>query len=116
MDIRKIYDQIGDFDGICGRLPAMSIIEKFTLKFLDDDSFKKLEKAMERKDAREAFRAVHTLKGVAGNMAFTKLFEAAAALTEELREKEDISGIAYELFDAVKDRYAEVTETIRVNM
>ena len=37
------------------------------------------------KNVEEAFRAAHTLKGVAQNLGFTPLYEATATLTEVLR-------------------------------
>ena len=38
-----------------------------------------------KKIVEEAFRAAHTLKGVAQNLGFTPLYEATATLTEVLR-------------------------------
>ena len=40
---------------------------------------------LEEKNVEEAFRAAHTLKGVAQNLGFTPLYEATATLTEVLR-------------------------------
>ena len=36
-------------------------------------------------DARRAFRAAHTLKGLAANLGLVQLWQAASALTEALR-------------------------------
>ena len=48
-------------------------------------SFSQLQSTLEEKNVEEAFRAAHTLKGVAQNLGFTPLYEATATLTEVLR-------------------------------
>ena len=78
-------------------------IEKFALKFKNDKSFQMLEAALAKKDWHEAFVAAHTLKGVAGNISFTKMHKAAAALTEQLRPEKEIDNM--DLFNALKACY-----------
>ena len=60
-------------------------MRKFLLKFLDDKSYADLERTLSEGDYKEAFRAAHTLKGVAANLAFTELMERVSELTEQLR-------------------------------
>lgn len=66
--------------------------ETMYLKLLDmlfqDDNLKKLEQAVTEKDYTTAFEAAHTLKGVAGNMGLTPLYEAVCAIVEPLRARE----------------------------
>ena len=52
---------------------------------LEDESFSLLREAMERKDAKAAFDAVHALKGAVGNLSLTPLYEALCEMTELLR-------------------------------
>lgn len=88
MTLRECYTALeGDFEGTVDRLCSEKLVEKFALKFLEDGSYPLLKKAMEEKDYLTAFRASHTLKGVALNLGFTKLFQVSDALTEALREK-----------------------------
>ena len=54
-------------------------------KVLEDPNIKRLCRAMEEGNAREAFEAAHALKGVAGNLSLTPIYTPAAELTELLR-------------------------------
>ena len=81
MNINECYQAMGaDYEEVFGRLRNERLITKFVLKFPGDPSFSQLQSNVE-----EAFRAAHTLKGVAQNLGFTPLYEATATLTEVLR-------------------------------
>ena len=66
-----------------------------TLRFLRlfplDDSFPRLAEALARGDNAAAFRAAHTLKGVAANLGLERLRVLASDMTECLRSG-DLSG------------------------
>lgn len=86
MTIHEMYDEIqGDYDDAILRFQADALIERFALKFIDDKSFAELDAAMAAGDAETAFRAAHTLKGVAKNLAFKKLGDSSSRITELLR-------------------------------
>lgn len=86
MTLKECYQELeGDYEGVLSRLSSEALVKKFALKFLAEESFHKLEKAMEDKDCKEAFNAAHTLKGVSANLSFTKLSRAASDITEQLR-------------------------------
>ncbi len=86
MTIRECYTALdADFDGTLKRLFSEKLIRKFAFKFLDDPSFENLDKALQEKNYEEAFRAAHTLKGVAANVGLTKLQEVSSKMTEMLR-------------------------------
>ena len=71
MTLEQVYAAIdGDYKGVMDRLPSADFVRRFALKFLQDDSFPNLKKALEEKDAPTAFRAAHTLKGVCQNLGF----------------------------------------------
>ncbi|MEG1984010.1 MAG: Hpt domain-containing protein [Oscillospiraceae bacterium] len=53
--------------------------------FLVDPAFEELEAAVARGDYAQAFDYAHTLKGVAGNMGLTPVYEALTAVVEKLR-------------------------------
>ena len=63
--------------------------EAFYFKLLKmalvDQNFARLDAALENNDVKEGFEAAHALKGVAGNLGLTPLFEASSELTELLR-------------------------------
>ena len=59
--------------------------EKFLLKFREDKTFDGIAPALAAGDTEAAFMAAHTLKGIAGNLGFTALYESVCALVEFLR-------------------------------
>lgn len=80
MNINECYQAMGaDYEEVFGRLRNERLI------FPGDPSFSQLQSTLEEKNVEEAFRAAHTLKGVAQNLGFTPLYEATATLTEVLR-------------------------------
>lgn len=86
MNINECYQAMGaDYEEVFGRLRSEKLITKFVLKFPDDPSFSQLKNTLAEKNTKEAFRAAHTLKGVAQNLGFTLLYETAATITEVLR-------------------------------
>lgn len=86
MNINECYQAMGaDYEEVFGRLRNERLITKFVLKFPGDPSFSQLQSTLEEKNVEEAFRAAHTLKGVAQNLGFTPLYEATATLPEVLR-------------------------------
>ena len=104
MNIKECYDSIGaDFEDVLGRLGSEKLIERFALKFLDDDSYNNLKEALAEKNAENAFRAAHTLKGVCLNLGLKNLYTVSSDLTEKLRGR-SLDG-ADELFDKVREQY-----------
>lgn len=86
MTLRECYESIqGDLDGLIGRVMGEERAERFSMKFLNDQSYSQLMDAIDQGDFENAFRAAHTLKGVCANLGFTKLQEIAAELTEAMR-------------------------------
>lgn len=87
MTLKQCYDIFaGDYEGVLGRMYKETLVEKFVLKFLDDPSFQILQQGLAAHDRETAFRAAHTIKGVAQNLGFTGLYEYANCLTELLRQ------------------------------
>ncbi|MCI8511373.1 MAG: Hpt domain-containing protein [Lachnospiraceae bacterium] len=58
---------------------------KFLLRFPADPNFESLRDALAAGDTETAFRAAHTLKGVAGNLGLDRFYESVSKLTEVLR-------------------------------
>lgn len=86
MTVQELYKTIsGDYNEACSRLINEKLVARFVQKFPSDPSMENLRSALAEGDFKSAFRAVHTLKGVCGNLAFTKLYQAAWNLTEQLR-------------------------------
>ena len=115
MTIQECYQKLGgEFAQVEKRLPSVGLVRKFIVKFLDDDSYSKLCLAMQNGQREEAFRAVHTLKGVSANLGFSRLLASAGELTELLRaETESIPGRAAALLEEVKQDYELTVSVIR---
>ena len=112
MTLEQVYAAIGgDYKGVMERLPSADFVRRFALKFLQDDSFPNLKKALEEKDAPTAFRAAHTLKGVCQNLGFDALYVPSSALTEALRGG-SLDG-ADEPFPPVEKEYQRVVEALK---
>lgn len=107
MTLEQVYAAIGgDYKGVMERLPSADFVRRFALKFLQDDSFPNLKKALPT-----AFRAAHTLKGVCQNLGFDALYAPSSALTEALRGG-SLDG-ADELFPPVEKEYQRVVEALK---
>ena len=115
MTIQECYQKLGgEFTQVEKRLPSVSLVRKFIIKFLDDDSYSKLCLAMQNGQREEAFRAAHTLKGVSANLGFSRLLASAGELTELLRaETETIPGCTSDLLEEVKQDYELTVSVIR---
>ena len=116
MTLEQMYAAIGgDYKAVMERLPSADFVRRFALKFLQDDSFPNLKKALEAQDAptafRAAFRAAHTLKGVCQNLGFDALYAPASALTEALRGG-TLDG-ADTLFPPVEKEYQRVVAALK---
>lgn len=79
------------------------LMEKFLVKFLNDPNMELLEKSLQEKNAAEAFKACHALKGVAGNLSLNAFLQEVKDLTEILRA-DSLEG-ADALFATIRPRY-----------
>lgn len=112
MTIQECYRQMGaNYEDVLKRLYNEGMICRFTLMFLNDDSYPKLEQSLKEGNAQEAFRAAHTLKGVCQNLGFTNLYQPAYELTEVLRTG-TLEGSG-EWFARVTEQYKITTDAIR---
>lgn len=112
MMLEEMYQKLGgDYGDVRLRIPSEALIRRFAVKFLSDTTFADLVEAVEAQDWEKAFRAAHTMKGVALNLGFGTLCRTATELTEALRSREPLKDTA--LFDAVKTAYAEAIDAIK---
>lgn len=114
MTIQECYQTIGgNYEQLASRLPSAALIKKFIAKFPADGSYAELCAAMAKQDPEEAFRAVHTLKGVSANLSFDKLFDSLSQLTEVLRgQTGTMPAGAAALFAQVQENYDLTVRTI----
>lgn len=112
MKLQECYEHMdADWNGVLERLYSERLVQKFVLKFLDDQSFNLLCRSMADADWDQAFRASHTLKGVCLNLGFTHLGHSSNELTEALRSHQVDE--AASLLEEVKADYARTISAIR---
>lgn len=76
MTTREFYESIGaSYDNVLVRFGSEKMITKFAKRFADDTTFQDMCKALEEKNAKEAFRMAHTLKGICSNLGFDELYK-----------------------------------------
>ena len=89
MTLSEFYHAIGgNLEEVLSRIPSEKLIVKYILKYPSVPDFKTLSDAFQAKDRESAFRASHTLKGLALNLGFKDLSQALCALTEILRNEQ----------------------------
>ena len=113
MTLFEFYSSLGEsFDDVLSRLRLESRIAKYLGLFLNDPSFDELKNAFAKNDAKTAFRAAHTLKGVAANLGLNKLSSSSSELTEDLRPG-SFTTVSQDLLENVELDYIAVVEGIK---
>lgn len=80
-----------------------ALMLKMLRLFPQDTSFAQLSSALDAQDAKAAFEAAHSLKGVTANLSIQPLFSLSSEMTEQLRQG-DITG-ALQCFPALQASY-----------
>ncbi len=113
MDLRKCYAAAGaDYEDVMRRFMSEARVVRFLSMFLRDQSCDQLCAAMEAGRWDEAFRAVHTMKGISMNLSLTALRDACIALTENLRGG-GTDGQTADLYEQVRQEYSRTAGAIR---
>ena len=99
-----------DYSDIKKRIIDDEIIHSILLKLRDDTTFINLKKSFNDKDFDNAFIYAHTLKGIASNLGFKRLFNESAILTEKLRNK-DYSNLE-SIFNNIEKEYNLIIEKL----
>ena len=87
------------------------LVIKFMMKFLNDKSMDELTEYLAAGDAENAFKAIHTLKGVSGNLSMKAIHDDVWSLTEILRAG-SLDG-AQEKYDRIKVKYDDLIRILR---
>lgn len=86
MTLEECYEKLhGSYAEAKTRLMNDRLVDKFLRRFPTDPTMQELKAHVDSGNIQEQFRAAHTLKGVAANLALTQLQQDASALTEQLR-------------------------------
>lgn len=113
MTTGECYDRLGgDYADICQRFKTEARIQKFLGMLLRDTSYSNLCAALNEGDYESAFRAAHTLKGVALNLGLGRLAKSSSELTEALRAGRENEAVQ-PLFLLLEHDYREMCETVK---
>ena len=86
MNLKKFYESMDvDYSRVLNRLRREQLIEKYLHLFVKDENFEVLNKSVESEDYESAFRAAHSIKGVALNLDLKPVAETASVLVEYFR-------------------------------
>lgn len=77
-------------DGVARCMGKEDFYLKLVNMVLADDGYERLKAALEAHDLDEAFERAHALKGTIANVSLTPLLEPISAMTEQLRNRNDI--------------------------
>ena len=87
MELKEFYTAAeGDYNETLSRLMKDERILKYLRLFPQNEDYAQLSVNLEKPDYKEAFRNIHTIKGMALNLGLTKLASVSSALCEELRQ------------------------------
>lgn len=118
MQLKECYELFGgNFEAVKNRIPKEEIIKKFLIKFLSEPSYDLLYNSLRENKYEDAFRAVHSLKGVSANLGFDRLEASTSELTEYLRgkDKQRIEKQQCNIyFNQITKDYNKVVESIRL--
>ena len=104
MDIQEFYDAIGgDRAEALGRLLDDARIVRFVKKFAQNTDFAEFEAALAQKDYAEAFRHIHSVKGMSANLSMTRLCRSSGLLCEALRHGEPSADVTPLVAEVKKD-------------
>ncbi len=115
MAVEDVYRALGeDYDEVFQRLEKEERIGRYLNRFASEDYLSEMLTKLEEKDYAEAFRMIHSIKGMGMNIGMSKLFGAADELCEALRygpPQCDITGMV----EKVKKEYGRVIEAIKAH-
>lgn len=111
MTIKECYEKFGgDYNDVYSRLIKDERIEKYLRKFSESNGYAEIVASINGPDTEEAFRTVHTLKGLALNLSLSPLYEPASTLCEYLRNNPSPidTGVTEPLLKEIKDVYDKI--------
>ncbi|MDR1048589.1 MAG: Hpt domain-containing protein [Synergistaceae bacterium] len=93
------------------------LLKRLLMKFLEDTpkQFEQLKREIAENDRAAAAKSVHTLKGVAGNLSMTKLFELSPPFEALLKTGDDASATFAE-YSAVYEKTLEAANAVVANL
>ncbi|MBR4749342.1 MAG: Hpt domain-containing protein [Abditibacteriota bacterium] len=104
MNIQEFYTAVdGNYQEALGRLMDDARIVRFVKKFALNTDFAEFETCLAQKDYAEAFRHIHSVKGMSANLSMTRLFKSSDVLCEALRHGEPTVDVTPMVEEVKKD-------------
>ena len=92
MNVKEFYlDTDGDYTKALSLMMNDILVAKLLGKFMANNPCEQIISSYEEKNYRDVFTGSHALKGVAGNLALTPLFNIASKITEATRNSDDVN-------------------------
>ena len=117
MTLQELYDRRGgSYEAARRILPMDTLISKFIIRLLSDESCGRLMEAYARNDARGIFEAAHSMKGVYANLGLLELSSMSSAIAEEVRpgkERKMTDGELSGHIAALDEKYRAAVAAIR---
>ena len=114
MTVKECYEAFGgNYEDAFSRLRSDDRLLKFLNKATEDGSFKLLTDSLSSHNLEEAFRAVHTMKGICLNLSITSLGNSSQILTEALRNREQYGDDLIPLYENVKKDYEDFVLSVK---
>ena len=109
MDIKEFYASLGvNSEDPLRRFGSQALLRKYLNRLLSDQTFDTLGAALAQGDCEQAFRAAHTLKGVALNLDLGPVVQFSSQLAEALRHAQSIPPEAGPLYEELSRSYRAI--------
>lgn len=110
----EVLDKSGlEIDKVIERFAGSEdMTANFLVKFVEDDSYQKGIDCLATKQYDDVLMAIHTLKGVSGNLGMMKLFDLCQVVVDKIRAKD------YDLkadMDNITNEYKRIVKIINEN-
>lgn len=113
MTVQQYYESVGgNYDDVLGRLMNEKRILKYLGKFRSTEEFEDMKAAVAAKDWENAFRHIHSLKGMALNLGLSKLAACSSELCETMRHGPptvDISDLTVQVEETLAETKAAMS-------
>ena len=114
MNVNEFYNAVGgDYNDVLERLQNDAAIKKFLMMLNRDKNMEMLTEAIRTSDTEKAFRAAHTLKGIALNLSLSAFADVCSNMTEMLRNKDVMPKEAVEMYDDVNGQYSKIIDLLK---
>lgn len=112
MTVEQFYVEIGgNYEEVLSRLCKKERIAKYLHKFGASDESSNLDQMLNDKNYEEAFRCVHSIKGMSLNLGLVGLQKISSDLCEELRNGAPVNDVT-DMVITLKNQYKFTLDAI----